>query len=57
MQTLAAAADESQWCPGLASPQDGNANRGVARPAGAILVGFVAVPVSDRRGSGTYHNS
>jgi hypothetical protein len=30
---------------------------GAASPPGAILVGFVAVSVSDRRGSGTYHNS
>ncbi len=34
-----------------------SANRGVPRPTSAVLVGFVAVPGIDRRGSRTYHNS
>lgn len=33
------------------------ANRRAAGPTGAILVRIVAVPVSDRKGLKTYHNS
>lgn len=37
-------------------PGESDANVGAVRPTGAILVGFVAMPVSDRRRSGAYHN-
>lgn len=47
------AAGESRPVLGLAfRSRDPSANRGAARLLGAILVGFVAVPVSDRRVQG-----
>ena len=52
------AADESRPVSGaVVWFKDSSANRGSGEAEGAILVRFVAVPVSDRRGSGTYHNS
>lgn len=44
-------------CSGWRFAQGFQREAGSCEAAGAILVGFVAVPVSDRRGSGTYHNS